>query len=582
MPGMKAVALDAPVSLNRPPRGFRIFSDGLYDEWVNSDGEICHERLCGWIDVIGVTHDVHGREYGRVIEFITIDGNRRRRVVPARDIVGARGRVIGDLIDEGFDVELTGQRGVTRCLYQWRPARRFTITHRRGWLASNEAFVLPDGTTNGSENVIYTGPDDLRAAAAGGKLESWRDEIAARARGNPLLTVAISTSFAGPLVEMLSLENGMLHFRGGSSSGKSTLLSVAASVWWGPEGVRRWRSTDNGLEGTAERANGMLLCLDELAEIDGRAADAAVYMLGNGEGKARAKSNGNISRTAYWRLMMLSSGEISLRQKLSEAGRTVQAGQAVRVLDIAADQQTFGAFDDLHDCEDGRVFSDALRDAAATNYGIAGPAFVSALLDDPKRARQRARRLMDRFIQKAEERHPRTGAGVAGRARKRFALIAAAAELATQHDITDWNAGDAMDAALEIFGLWLAGRGPQQDPSEEEALLRVQIFLTENRDRILELDTQQTIPEPRAFAKGNYIFLSTKVWEHIHDGESPKRAAQALQRRGLLEFGDGRNIKSRIPAGVTGESRGYKLRRAILEDVVSERSDISEDSETTA
>ena len=52
MPGMKAVALDAPVSLNRPPRGFRIFSDGLYDEWVNSGGEICHERLCGWIHVI--------------------------------------------------------------------------------------------------------------------------------------------------------------------------------------------------------------------------------------------------------------------------------------------------------------------------------------------------------------------------------------------------------------------------------------------------------------------------------------------------------------------------------------------------
>jgi putative DNA primase/helicase len=171
----------------------------------------------------------------------------------------------------------------------------------------------------------------------------------------------------------LGLENGMLHFRGGSSSGKSTLLYAAASVWWAPEGVRRWRSTDNGLEGIAERANSMLLALDELAEIDGSAADKAVYMLGNGQGKSRAKSNGQLGQAAHWQLMMLSSGEISLRQKLQEAGRTAQAGQAVRALDIAADQQTFGAFDDLHDCEDGRVFSDALRDAAAAHYGPGAP-----------------------------------------------------------------------------------------------------------------------------------------------------------------------------------------------------------------
>jgi hypothetical protein len=110
-------------------------------------------------------------------------------------------------------------------------------------------------------------------------------------------------------------------------------------------------------------------------------------------------------------------------------------------------------------------------------------------------------------------------------------------------------------------------------------VLRVQVFLFENRDRILDLDTPQSIPEPSAYAKGDHIFLPTQTWAHIHDGECPKRTAQALQRRGLLEFGDGRNIKSRMPAGVPGESRGYKVRRCVLDDVVSEMSDMSEDPE---
>lgn len=121
MPSVTSVSDNAPVSLNRPPRGFRLFSNGLHSEWVTPDGEICHARLCGWIEVTGVTRDAHGQEYGRVMEFITIDGARRRRVIPVRDIIGASRRVVGDLVDAGFDVELSGQSGLIQCLYYCAP-----------------------------------------------------------------------------------------------------------------------------------------------------------------------------------------------------------------------------------------------------------------------------------------------------------------------------------------------------------------------------------------------------------------------------------------------------------------------------
>ena len=85
-----------------------------------------------------------------------------------------------------------------------------------------------------------------------------------------------------PLLEPLGEENFGFHVEGGSSIGKTTLLRVAASVWGAP--IQSWRTTDNAAEGLARAANDGLLILDELSQVDGTAADAMAYMLGNGVG----------------------------------------------------------------------------------------------------------------------------------------------------------------------------------------------------------------------------------------------------------------------------------------------------------
>ena len=88
--------------------------------------------------------------------------------------------------------------------------------------------------------------------------------------------------------------------------------------------------------------NGSLLALDELGEVSGREAGAAAYMLANGAGKARADRAGHARRSARWRVMILSSGELSLADKMAEGGARIAAGQAVRLLDLAADTRAHG------------------------------------------------------------------------------------------------------------------------------------------------------------------------------------------------------------------------------------------------
>ncbi len=187
-----------------------------------------------------------------------------------------------------------------------------------------------------------------------GTVESWQEHVARYAIGNSRLGLALSTAFAAPLLYPTGSESGGFHFRGGSSTGKTTALHVAGSAWGGGgiRGfIRTWRATSNGLEGVAALHCDALLCLDEIGQVDGRDAGQIAYMLANGQGKTRAGRSGETRPAAEWRLLFLSSGEISLADKIAEdgRGRRIAAGQEVRIVDIAADAGAgLGIFENLH------------------------------------------------------------------------------------------------------------------------------------------------------------------------------------------------------------------------------------------
>ena len=93
-----------------------------------------------------------------------------------------------------------------------------------------------------------------------------------------------------------------------------------------------------------------LLCLDELSQIDAKAAGAVAYMLANGTGKSRAGRGAEGRVPDEWRKLFLSSGEIGLADNIAEDGQhgRLTAGQQVRVIDVPADAGTgHGLFEQL-------------------------------------------------------------------------------------------------------------------------------------------------------------------------------------------------------------------------------------------
>jgi putative DNA primase/helicase len=110
-------------------------------------------------------------------------------------------------------------------------------------------------------------------------------------------------------------------------------------MWGNTKFTKTWRTTGNALEQVAENHNDSLLILDELSQIASKEAGQIVYMLGNGQGKSRMRRDTSMRRTKEWRLVILSSGEISISDKIAEEGGKAKAGQLVRCVDCVLENK---------------------------------------------------------------------------------------------------------------------------------------------------------------------------------------------------------------------------------------------------
>jgi uncharacterized protein (DUF927 family) len=384
--------------------------------------------------------------------------------------------------------------------------------------------------------------------------------------------LALSAAFAAPLLGPLGLEGGGFHVRGASSTGKTTLLRVAGSVWGGGgiDGyIRRWRATVNGLEGVATLHCDALLCLDELAETDGRDAYRAAYMLANGQGKQRAGLAGEARPPQTWRLLFVSTGELTLADKIAEDGRRVTAGQEVRVVDVAADAGAgLGLFEALHGSADADAFARRLRDATVAHYGHGARAFLDALAHDLDGGTGLARATMLRF---ETEHLPADASGQVRRVLARFALVAAGGELAIHYGIVPWRPGEATTGAGRCWRDWLAARGGVGEREADQAIAQVRAFIEAHGAS--RFAPKEEPDRPVANRVGYYArhpdgsrtyYVLPEAWRgEVCRGRDPEYVARVLAERGALRH-DVHTLQSR--ARIAGARRRvYAITEALYD-----------------
>lgn len=544
---------DVPCADKRPC--FRVF-----DEWQEKDDEkfqpgvwyfevkagrgenppvLTQTWVCSPLHVDAVTYDAQDNNYGRLLRFRNTSGRWRKWAMPMELLGGSGDDLRRELLFMGVEISQK-EKGFRFAQYlQFKsPKRHMRCASQVGWC--DGSFVLPDTVIGPkASGVIFQsgerGHDEYTKA---GTLAGWQTEIAARAVGNPILALALSASFAGPMLARCNAESGGIHFMGDSSTGKTTAIEAACSIWSGENFKRSWRATANGMEGAAVLSNDCLLALDEISECDPQAVGSIIYALGNGRGKQRASRSGSARSAARWRCFVLSSGENTISTTMAEGGHRTKAGQSMRLLDVPAARR-FGAWDELHDFPSGTAFSDVIKLAAKENHGHAGREFLQKLTRDKRDFSGQLERIkrLPGFSVKGNE-------GQEKRAAARFALAALAGELATEYGVTGWPKDTAINAAVEGFKAWRGARGGQGNNERRQILEQVSDFIERHGDsRFSGADDTPHAPIIRDRAgwwrdidgKRHYLFTASGLHEATgKSGGDFKRALDVLQEAGAL------------------------------------------------
>ena len=568
-----------------------VLAPGLYFHGIRDDAET-DTLICSPLEVLAITCDEHGENFGRLIRLQPSRASTWREwAAPMSMLAGDGSELRAGLLNMGATIPYKQRQALMDYLMGSSPTRQAMAATRTGWHGP-ALFVMPRRVIGAGDVVFQSTEAGGHEYATAGDLDGWQSEIAARCIGNPTLVLAVCAALAGPLLTLLDADGGGFHLLGDSSSGKSIALLVAASVWGKPRDfLRTWNATSTGLEGVATLRNDTLLALDEIGEAKAQDVGGIIYALGNGTGRQRGKVSGLPRPVQQWRVMVLSSGELTMGKHMESAGVRSKAGQELRLLDVPA-YRRYGAYDDLHGLglehdatsEDGRkgagrAFADTLKRAAAKHYGHAGPAFVELLVgrlqtpdaSAPDASPEHAAADLAAVFADMRQAFP-VGTGQEARAVARFAIAALAGEMATSAGLLPWPPGTARAAMLELFEQWANFRGRGQ--SEDAKILRaVSTFIDRHASRFASIDGSDTSAVHdragwyRPYGEGRLYLFTPQALADAAQGFDTKRVLACLDNAGAIaerdNDRDGRLTK-RIRIKGEGIARAYVINPAAL------------------
>lgn len=203
----------------------------------------------------------------------------------------------------------------------------------------------------------------IQSVTSRGTLEEWVAYVAPL-RKNLYMRLILAASFASVLVEKVAALPFVLHLWGGTGSGKTVAMMVAASIWGNPamgKMVRTMNMTINSMMGTASVLRNLPFFGDELQTIKSRFENYDTLIMRVTEGLDRGRmTNATMQRQRSWLNSFIFTGEEPCTK--SQSG----GGVKNRVIEIECDHKIV---------ENGN----AIVNFISQHYGCVGRAFVDGL-----------------------------------------------------------------------------------------------------------------------------------------------------------------------------------------------------------
>lgn len=238
---------------------------------------------------------------------------------------------------------------------------------RLGWVDSvfvpyAEALTL-DNDGQGAELA--------RAVHSKGTLQEWAEYIAPLRKQSLYLHIVLAAAFASVLISKVKTLPFVLHLWGGTGTGKTVALKVAASIWGNPEKyMLTLNGTTNALMGTAALLHDLPLLADELQTIkldtnfQNQTYDKLIMQLTEGKDRARLTQQSTLKDQKTWNNCFIFTGEEPITQ--SNSG----GGTKNRVIELQCKEQIISN-------------GNAVVNFIDSHYGSAGRAFIEHIASKP-------------------------------------------------------------------------------------------------------------------------------------------------------------------------------------------------------
>ena len=251
---------------------------------------------------------------------------------------------------------------------------RMFCAGKNGWLG-NCAFVLGENMVQAQQAMAVPVKFTARTyiPEQEGSRERWL-QVLAGFQEDAQLSLCLGAAAISPGLRLLGCDSFAVHLWGASSTGKSAILFITASLYGNPKRlVEQWNQTRNGKETYFEEANGLPSFLDESQESPPEEIEHAVYEFANEKGKGRATlANGEIRRTVSktWFGILLSTGEARLSEVSTKAGLSGRVIEMMR----SPDQQNANA----------AMAVVQAKNEVLINYGVKGSEVIAYILGHPE------------------------------------------------------------------------------------------------------------------------------------------------------------------------------------------------------
>jgi len=497
-----------------------------------------------------------GQDWGKLLVFTDPGGNRKTYHLRTADLALRASFVVGELIHEGLRLE--NRTLLVKYLHELRSNNHVLSASQPGWVGHN--FCLPDRSFG--DDVLYSSSTKHHNFRQAGTVADWKKNVAALCTRNSRLLFGASVGFAAPLLRLVGIEGGGFHISGVSSTGKSTTLQIASSIFGSAEEGNRerylvnWDTTKGSLEMTAESLNDCLFACDELGLVDGKILGQTLYMLANGSGKGRMNE-----QKRAWRTLLLTSGEVSIAEHMASAGVETKQGMEVRLLEIAADaghgpNGKPSLFEDVHRFSSHAEFANHIKKVTSQFYGSILYAWIDTLVEHREEITVEARAIIERFKTEVIK---GTVATTGPRAALRFGAVAAAGEIATRCGLTGWKQGEAYEACVTCFASWR--EHSKTFDSTAKAVERMRQFILTHEKTFVDWKSTNN-PTVGYIKNGHFLIIIDVFKEIVCAGVDYQEVAKHLEKAGYLRVG-GPNRQQRQDRVQGKWDRFYSIKASI-------------------